>query len=116
MPAFNFKKRFAPLVEQKIKRQTVRAKRKDGRNAHVGDTLYLFTGMRTKSCRRLGEEICKEVHEIHIDSFGIYIGEWLTDRERANFAVADGFKDFGDMKEFFNKERGLPFEGLLYKW
>lgn len=117
MPAFNFKKQFAPDVESGKKRQTIRAFRNDGRNPHVGDKLYLYVGMRTKGCRKLGEAVCKEVHQITIDQYGVNLsGEWLRDRQRANFAKADGFEDFGDMKEFFNREHGLPFEGLLYKW
>jgi hypothetical protein len=132
MPQFNFKKRFADMVEAGlkiqttappgtastiIKRQTIRAKRKDGRNPHVGDTLYLFVAQRTKGCRRLGETICKEVHQITIDWHGINIdGGWLLNADKQDLAVADGFNDFYEMKEFFRKEHGLPFEGLLYKW
>jgi hypothetical protein len=112
-----FKKRFVEKIENKTKRQTIRLKRKDGRNARVGDTLYLYVGLRTKSCRKLGQEICKSLHQIYIDNMGINIdGVWLTDRKKVNFAEADGFQDFGDMKEFFIKNHELPFEGLLYKW
>jgi hypothetical protein len=117
MPQFNFKKQFAADVESGKKRQTIRAKRRDGRNPRVGDKLYLFTGQRTKSCRKLGEAICKSVEQITIDEHGINVnGDWLTDRKRVNCAVADGFENFGDMKELFRKDYGLPFEGLLYKW
>ncbi len=117
MPQFNFKKQFAPAVESGKKRQTIRAKRKDGRNPHVGDKLYLFVGLRTKGCRRLGEAICLIVHQITIDQEGINIdGRWLNPWEKLQVANADGFKTFHDMKCFFNKEHGLPFEGLLYKW
>lgn len=62
MPSLNFKKQFAPMIKEglkpenertgRIKRQTIRAYRKDGRNPHPGDVLHLFTGMRTKSCER----------------------------------------------------------------
>jgi hypothetical protein len=118
MPAFNFKKQFAADVESRKKRQTIRAKRKDGRNPHVGDELYLYTGMRTKSCRKLGEEICKFVHQITIDEHGhINInGEWLPGYEELVFIYDDGFKNAADFTPFFRKEHGLPFEGLLYKW
>jgi len=117
MPQFNFKKHFAVDVESGKKRQTIRAKRKDGRNPRVGDVLHLFTGQRTKSCRKLGEVKCKSVKQITIDEYGINInGHWLGVFERQEMAVADGFRAFYEMKEFFDKEHGLPFEGLLYKW
>lgn len=117
MPVFNFKKRFAPDIESGKKRQTIRAKRKDGRNPHVGDKLYLFVGMRTKGCRRLGEAICLNVRQITIDQEGINIeGRWLNPWEKLQIANADGFNCFTEMRIFFEKEHGLPFEGLLYNW
>jgi hypothetical protein len=117
MPAFNFQKQFALAVESGQKRQTIRAKRKDGRNPHVGDTLYLFTRMRTKSCRKLGEAICKVVQQITITERGIWIdGNRLYASEIAIFASKDGFKGVSSFIDFFRKTHDLPFEGLLYKW
>lgn len=119
MPLFNFKKQFAVDVENGKKRQTIRAKRKDGRNPHVGDKLYLYTGMRTKSCRKLGEAVCLSVEQIMIYESGIVIeGKWITTvKEELDFIKADGFNNVFDFFSFFNKEHdGLPFEGLLYKW
>ena len=65
MPLLGFKKQFAPLVEEGQKRQTIRAKRRDGRNPHAGETLFLYTGLRTKSCRKLGISGCKSVPGDH---------------------------------------------------
>ena len=53
MPALNFRAEFADAVERGEKCQTIRAYRKDGRNPKPGDTLHLYTGMRTRACRRL---------------------------------------------------------------
>lgn len=34
-----------------------------------------------------------------------------------NFALADGFADWAEMKTFWQKEHGmLPFSGMLIKW
>ena len=66
MPALNFKKQFADKVERGEKRQTIRALRADGRNPQPGQTLFLYTGMRTKSCRKLGEAVCSSVEQIDI--------------------------------------------------
>lgn len=120
MPLLGFKKQFAHLVENGTKRQTIRAKRRDGKDQRVGETLYLYTGLRTKHCRKLGEEICKSVEEITIDYNGINVsGNWLSVSERDALARADGFTCFQDMKEFFKNEHGslqAGFSGLLIKW
>lgn len=70
MPAINFKKQFAPAVESGEKRQTIRARRQDGRDPVAGQTLYLYTGIRTKGCRKLGEVTCKETQQITIEENG----------------------------------------------
>jgi hypothetical protein len=58
MVAFNFKAQWASLVEDGIKRQTVRA----GLRAQPGTMLQHYTGMRTKACRKLREDVrCAEV-------------------------------------------------------
>ena len=118
MPALNYKKQFAPLIKAFIKRQTIRAKRKDGRNPHPGQTLYHFTGLRTKVCRRLAETICKSVEEITIYPAGdiLIAGKRLNAKEKDKLAVDDGFHDFPDFMSFFHKEHDLPLWGLLIKW
>ena len=123
MPALNFKKRFAPDVAFCRKRQTIRAKRKDGRNPRPGDTLYLFTGLRTKYCQRLGTAICKSAEDILIYPNGqialIKSGrsvKYLNAKEKDKLAVDDGFHDFADFMSFFHKEHDLPLWGLLIKW
>jgi len=134
MPALNFQARFAPLVESGEKRQTIRAYRKDGRDPKPGDTLYLYTGMRTKACRMVGAASCRSVMPIGIDKDGgiwrgdcatievlgkefrvtgyeLYGTAWCT-----RIARADGFDDVGQMRQWFEKTHGLPFEGLIIRW
>ena len=92
MPLLGFKQQFAPMVEARKKRQTIRAKREDGRNPKPGDTLYLYTGLRTKSCRKLGETVCRSVQEIVVDVKGINLsGDWLNDTAMMHVVRADGF-------------------------
>ena len=117
MPALNFKKEFAEQVKSGKKRQTIRALRKKG-NPQKGQTLYLYTGMRTKGCKKLGEATCKSVEQITIEeNRDIIIGvEHLTEFEIYELAINDGF--FGQVVfyQFFKKTHGLPFHGLLIKW
>ncbi len=131
MPALNFQKQFAAAVESGEKRQTIRAFRKDGRNPKPGDTLYLYTGMRTKQCRKLGEVICSDARELWIaratTEFDCPYLLWLGRGEHQTMcselmgqaeemAKADGFSDWNEMVDWFDKTHGLPFEGLLIKW
>jgi hypothetical protein len=130
MTALNFKKQFASRVElglkqpdhPKAKRQSIRAMRKDGRDPQVGDTLYLYTGMRTKACRKLGEAKCavsepiviKKNHQIlivHTDVIEMLSAEKITE-----LVKADGFETEDAFFDFFKKTHGFPFYGMIYKW
>ena len=118
MPELNFQKRFAAAVESGEKCQTIRAYRKDGRDPKVGDTLYLFTGMRTKQCRRLGEAVCTSVHRFQLTRsrrMCIY-DDFDEDETTASIAEKDGFGCEAEMLDWFDKTHGLPFEGLLIRW
>jgi len=117
MPAYNFKAQFADDVENGRKRQTIRPKRK--RKTKPGETLFLYTGMRTKKCRKLCEVVCESVTPIKIYSgLRIRVGNgWLSSIAGVgDLALSDGFKNVNEFYEFFEKQYGLPFEGELIKW
>lgn len=117
MPALNFQARFADAVANGTKRQTIRAHRKDGRDPKVGDTLYLYTGMRTKKCRKLGEAVCTSVVAVEMTDLGLIVGSHLQPcHKRDEIARADGFRNEYDMMCWFEKAHGLPFNGFLYRW
>jgi hypothetical protein len=116
MALINFQKQFANDVEIGVKRQTIRAIRK--RPIVPGETLYLYTGLRTKNCRKLRQNECISVNSIEITTMDIIIsGDSFFYYDYLNqFAVADGFTDFRSMVEWFSKTHGLPFNGWLIKW
>ncbi|HEA67827.1 MAG TPA: hypothetical protein ENI07_13550 [Desulfobacterales bacterium] len=118
MPALNFQKQFAGAVERSEKCQTIRAYRKDCRNPQPKQTLFLYTGMRTKYCRKLGEYKCKSVSPIAIEkSFDVIVGiNSLSVREKKELSAADGFDSIQDFYDFFIRHHGLPFYGLLIMW
>ena len=117
MVAFNFKAQFADAVERGVKRQTIRAIRKDGRVPHIGSALQLYTGMRTKNCRKLKDAVCTNVWPITIASKSITINRqrW-TGSICTMFALNDGFEGFAEMRKWFDDVHGLPFSGHLIKW
>lgn len=116
MPAYSFQKRFVPMVLDRTKRQTIRAKRKY--QVKVGDTLYLYQGLRTKSCKKLSQEVCTDVKDIMILVTGVYVeGKLLLeDEEYDALARADGFKDFDEMFDWFSKTHGGLFKGDIIYW
>ena len=114
MPALNFQEQFVADVESGKKCQTIRAPRK--RPFKVGDTLYLYTGMRTKGCRKLREVRCSRMAHISIysncyEATGIDAAESLDE-----FAARDGFSSWVKMRDWFRQRYGLPFEGVLIEW
>jgi len=121
MPLFNFQKQFAKVVESGEKRQTIRAKRKN--RPKVGQTAYLYTGVRTKACRKLGEYPIENVQSIMIGGKGICfsfdeLGEYCESDPAMldSIACEDGFENWNAMCDWFDKTYGLPFEGDLIKW
>jgi hypothetical protein len=127
MIAINFKEKFADLVASGKKTQTIRRTNR----FKVGDTLQLYTGQRTKACRKLGEAVVICIYKIIIDqdhyaeasleidpTFGTHLfGVEERPREMNKLAKKDGFKDFEEMKAFFVAQYGdLPFEGYLIEW
>ena len=114
MVAYNFRSRFADAVQSGLKLQTIRAPRVRG-HARPGDALQLYTGMRTRACRKLADALCLASTHCILTEGGV----WLGDGSRAgldDFAQADGFGNFEEMRTWFRKTHGLPFEGQLIRW
>ncbi len=66
MVAYSFNRRFVPAIESGIKSQTIRAHRR--RHARPGERLQLYTGMRTRACRLIRDDVvCSRIDEINID-------------------------------------------------
>ncbi|WP_035238125.1 hypothetical protein [Desulfobacter vibrioformis] len=118
MPSLNYKKQFAGKVESGEKRQTIRARRKDGKDPRPGQTLYHFYGLRTKYCRKLREDVCKSTEAITIEGrHNVVVGTiTLSLAAETNLANADGFYTSIEFFDFFEKTHGFPFHGLIIKW
>jgi len=116
MVAFNFSPEFADDVASGKKRQTIRQTKR----GKVGDPVQLFTGQRTKQCRRLrqDEPVLEAVSYIHIAPTGISLGNIANfPRDRDDFAKADGFKDFAAMHAWFKAKYGQDhFYGYVHRW
>ena len=118
MPAINFQPRFAELVESGRKTQTIRKSNR----FKVGDTVQLYTGQRTKQCRKLGEGVVTGVHWFYLRydherrPYFLIASLPLTFSHMDEFAERDGFISAQDMIDWFEKQHGLPFKGWLITW
>lgn len=123
MVAYSFKKRFAPLIANGSKRQTVRAGRR--RHAAAGERVQLYVGMRTKHCVK----IIPDPVVVAVAPMRIYVGrrtvtsisvngQLLNAIEREAFAMSDGFESIADMHAFWTSEHsGIGwFDGILIRW
>lgn len=141
MVAYSFKAYFAPQIIDFSKRHTIRGDRR--RHAHVGEPVQLYTGMRTKHCRKIIDDpVCVAVRPIRImfsdlideGIASIEINERQLCREEIEaFAVSDGFKPERlrelaptkmiaatareTMSRFWAGENPGPvFEGVIIEW
>lgn len=125
MGLYNFKARFAPRILDGSKTHTIRPMRANADKP--GNTLHLYTGLRTKSARLLMRVPCVKIETIEIehhperfldevpDFFSVTIDGVVLDRgECQAFARRDGFENFDDMMEFWSGR--LPFKGQIVHW
>lgn len=105
------------------KRQTIRRASPKWENVKAGDKLTLYTGLRTKECRKLGEAVVKSIGRIVLhegDSIGEITqeGEFpLTYSEMEILAECDGFKSVYDFWDFFNAHYDTrPIEMRIIRW
>lgn len=112
------------------KRQTIRKAGGKWENVKTGDKLTLYTGLRTKECRKLGEAEVEGVYYIEIlqqdikDVYSIKYEDnsnssaWykLTKQELQKLAKADGFENVDDFFNFLKNHYGDKFKGKIIKW
>lgn len=128
MGLYNFHKRFAPFVLAGTKTHTIRSFRRYPDKP--GNTLHLYTGLRTKKAKLLMVAKCVKIEDIRIE-LKLYSGKGvlarglkfpvifiddaeLTRDEMEALARRDGFNSFADMLIFWSGR--LPFRGHVIHW
>lgn len=125
MPAYSFQEQFIAYIEDESKDHTVR-KERNGRAPHAkpGDTIFLYYGMRTKDCRKIGEATCRAYSRILIQEDSIFFDYGggfrnpLSPIQCDQFAWKDGFRPEGST---FEKSQGafalmIKFLGAIYQF
>lgn len=114
MVAYNFKKNLVKPILSNEKFYTIRATRRSKED----DKLQLYTGQRTKQCKLIGYATCSGTYVVFINEKSVSVENHRYSGviELDTFARGDGFKCFEDMKDFFRKTHGLPFQGFITYW
>lgn len=109
MVAYNFSIQFAPAILARVKRGTIRM---PGRRRHArpGETIQLYTGLRTKAAQLLGHARCGNATPIIINTVAQRL-DFLPDGapqyalihpgDLHAFAQGDGFATWADMIAWF---------------
>lgn len=121
MAAYNFRKEFSGKVRNGRKRCTIRAKRKNGYLPRPGEQIDLYTGMRSKGCKKLRTVKVKSVRPITIvcDHERTHIaidGLSLSWPEIRQLARADGFSSVAEFRGFFEEMHGTQAHLYLIEW
>ena len=100
MVAYNFSPQFVDDIAKRRKRQTLRTTAR----ARVGDTLQLYTGQRTKDCRKIVDEdpVCIRTATIELNEDALYFdGHRQASESAESYARFDGFESYAAMREWF---------------
>lgn len=114
MVAINFSPQFADAVAAGQKTQTIRRRAR----AMAGQALQLYTGQRTKDCRKLADAVCIDCTYVGLTEHGVTLG----DKSRFpsyidDFARQDGFEDYAAMWKWFSEKYGTAgFTGYIIRW
>lgn len=106
------------------KRQTIRRASPKWQNVKVGDKLTLYTGLRTKQCRKLGEAVVESITPIMIDTecdniaVETPLGDFNLDLPALNDLVErDGFVSNPDFFNFFRLNYKVGrFKMIVIRW
>lgn len=111
-----FQPRFKPMVKDGSKGNPIRPTPK--RMPKVGDRISLrcWTGKPYRSKQEIiGESTITSVETCSISDHGAIVGDRWSNAEA--LAKSDGFKDFQEMLEWFQKEhKSHSFTGIFISW
>jgi hypothetical protein len=119
MGLYNFKQQFVTPIVTGRKKHTIRGVRRYPDKP--GNTMHLYTGLRTKSAKLIKRVVCAKIERIDIlldqntERWTIYLdGAPLDLSESESLARRDGFSSFNEMMTFWDGR--LPFTGHIIHW
>lgn len=120
MPQIGFKKELAPAVIAGTKPFTLRDLRKDGHDAQAGQTLYMFTGLRSKLCKKIAEKPCRFAVTVNLSWRSILIptiGSVEQNHYLERFARLDSFANYDEFCRLHKLSLGMKSKPMrLVAW
>jgi hypothetical protein len=122
MVAISFKERFVEPYNAGRKGGTIRNPRKGGEIIFPGRKLQLYVAMRTKYCRKFGEETCLHFRPIELlfkrrPIIAVSTRTIMARTELDRFAIFDGFENFDEMEAFWQATHTVEhFTGTWTQW
>jgi len=117
---FSFMEKMIPLIISGRKVLTNRSATEFRGKCNVDDKMYVFTGMRTANCKRIGTGI---VVERIFWEFEDIFSMWnrldpspLKDISWSHFVWCDGFDSLIDFKEYFRSHKNRDLGFYCYKF
>lgn len=130
MTAYSFQRRFVEPIRSETKGGTIRSTRRSsnplrpGGHALPGETLQLYTGMRTKLCELICYAVCMDVEPIVLNFKRDWIAIGGASRPHSmrvstvpsldTFARFDGFENWREMSLFW--DHVTSFQGWHIRW
>lgn len=114
MVAINFSPQFAEDVAAGRKTQTIRQTAR----VKAGQVIQLYTGQRTRACKKLGDAECIDCTYVGLTARGITLGDVSKfPRNMDEFARADGFENYAAMWAWFSgRYKTTSFTGVVIRW
>lgn len=118
----NFYPKEVAAIEGGLRRQVIRMKRRDSAVPERGDTVQLWTGLRTAGARLIRSETVERGFRVRMDfteNIVIVDGHELSRDEKTALAKGEGFENWLDMRDAFAEKAGSAhalFEGYGIRW
>ena len=114
-----FHKEFVPLIESGVKIHTIRRDEKNRWKA--GNTMQMYTDIRTKEMKRFAEKVCVSVQYLTINTerkeIFIHRKLLMSNSEIEHLAKNDGFESVDRFWDWFStKKYESKFVGKIIHW
>lgn len=124
MANLTFTPEHAKMIIAGTKTSTIRA---SSAGIYPGCVLHLYTGLRTKACKKIGSSLCRSIDPVFVDETGIF---WLEPYASTKYNIknvgdeyvyrTEGYKNAETFLEAWFRlhpdSKKHPFYGWLIDW
>ncbi len=117
---FSFMEKFVPMIMSGRKIITNRTASEFRSKCDVGDLMYIFTGMRTDHCKRIGtakviERVFWKFEQVP-EIFNYHNKSPIESQTWHSFSWRDGFNYYSNFKDYFRKHKNRDLGFYCYRF